>query len=69
MGVYNHAVVDAFTTTHGLRVGLFELQIDQGFGLSLRWVLAANFQSAEVIAEPRWAEIIRFETMMCTDRS
>ena len=45
MGVDNHAVVDAFISTHGLPVGLFDLQVDLGFWLSLRWLPAADSQS------------------------
>ena len=63
-GVDSHAGVDAFTATHGSRVGLFELQVDQGFGLSLRGVPTADFQSADVINRPGRAEIIRLKTVM-----
>ena len=49
LDVDNRSVVDAFKkgrsknpTTHGLLVRLFELQADQGFWLSLRWVPTAE---------------------------
>ena len=64
MGVDSHAGVDAFTATHGSRVGLFELQVNQGFGLSLRGVPTTDFQSADVITRPRRTEIIRLKTVM-----
>ena len=64
MGVDSHAGVDAFTATHGSRVGLFELQVDQGVGLSLPGVPTADLQSANVITRPGRAEIIRFKTVM-----
>ena len=63
-GVDSHAGVDAFTATHGPRVGLFELQVDQGFGLSLRGVPTVDFQSADVITTPGRAEIIRLKTVI-----
>ena len=62
MGVDNHTGVDAFTIIHGPRVGLFELYL--GFGLSLRGVPTADFQSADVITRPGRAEIIRLKTVM-----
>ena len=59
MDVDNRSVVDAFNkgrsktpTTHGLLIGLFELQVAQGFWLSLRWVPTADIKSADVIARP-----------------
>ena len=63
-GEDSHAGVDTLTATHGSRVGLFELQVDQGFGLSLRGVPTADFQSANVINRPGRAEIIRLKTVM-----
>ena len=60
-GVDSHARVDAFTATHGSRVGLFELQVDRGFGLSLRGVPTADFPSADIITRPERAEIIRLK--------
>ena len=64
MGVDSQAGVDAFTATHGSQVGLLELQVGQGFGLSLRGVPTADFQSADVITRPGRAEIIRLNTVM-----
>ena len=64
MGVDIHDGVDAFTATHGSRAGLFEPQVDQGFGLSLRGVPTSDFQSAEVITIPGRAETIRRKTVM-----
>ena len=65
MGVDNRPVVDAFKkgrsrnpTTRGLLVRLFELQVDQGFWLSLRWVPTSENQSADAITRPTRAEII-----------
>ena len=62
------SVVDAFKTgrsinptTHGLQVTHFELQVDQGFWLSLRWVPTAENQSADAIIRPGRAEIIRLQ--------
>ena len=54
MGVDSHAGVDA----------LFELQVDQGFGLSLRGVPTADFQSADIIARPGRADTIRLKAVM-----
>ena len=54
MGVDSHAGVDA----------LFELQVDQGFGLSLRGVPTADLQSANVTTRSERAEIIRLEKVM-----
>ena len=45
-------------TTQGLLVRLFELQVDQGFWLSLRWVPTAENQSTNAITRPRRPEII-----------
>ena len=58
MGVDSHTGVDAFTATHGSRVRLFELQVDQGFVLSLRGLPTVDLQSADVITRPGRAEII-----------
>ena len=55
--------MDAFTATHGSRVELFELQVDQGFGLSLRGVPTTDFQSANLFTRPGRAEIIRLKTV------
>ena len=66
MDVDNRSVVDALKkcrsrnpTTNGLMVRLFELQIAQGFWLSLRWVPTAKSQSADAITRPGTADIIR----------
>ena len=64
MVVDSHVGVIAFTATHGSRVGLVELQVDQGFGLSLRGLPTADFQSPDVITRPGRAEIIRLKTVM-----
>ena len=64
MGVDIHDGVDAFTATHGSRAGLFEPQVDQGFGLSLRGVPTADFQSADIIARPGRADTIRLKAVM-----
>ena len=45
--------------THALPVGLFELQMDQGFWLSLKWVPTSDNQSADAISGPWLAEILR----------
>ena len=69
--VDNRSVVDAFKKgrsknliTHELLVGPFELQVDQGFWLSLRWVPTPDNQSADAVSRPGIAEIIRLRPAM-----
>ena len=64
MDIDSHAGVDAFTATHRSRVGLVELQVDQGLGLSLRRLPTTDFQSADEISRSGRAEIIRLKTVM-----
>lgn len=68
MGVDNRSVVDVFkeggsknSTTHGPVVGLLELQVNQGFWLSRRWVTRADNQLADAITRPRSADIVRLQ--------
>ena len=66
MDVYNRSVVNAFKkgrsrnpTTHAMPIKLFELQVTEGFWLSLRWVPTADNASADVITRPGRDEVIR----------
>ena len=68
MGIDNRSVLDAFNKgrsrnpiTHELLVGVFELQVDQAFWLSLRWVPTADSRSADAITRSGLAEIIRLQ--------
>ena len=69
MDVDNRSVVDAFKkgrsrnpTTHAMLEKLFELQVAEGFWLSLRWVPTADNTSADAIARPGRDEIIRLRS-------
>ena len=66
MDVDNRSVVDAFKkgrsrnpTTHATLIKLFELQVTEGFWLSLRWAPTADNASADAITRPGRDEIIR----------
>ena len=62
----NRSVVDTFKmgrsrnpTTHATLIKLFELQVTEGFWLSLRWVPTVDNASAGAITRPGRDEIIR----------
>ena len=52
VAVDSHAVGGAFTPTHGLSAGLFQLKVDQRLGLSLLWVPAPE----KIAASRGWGE-------------
>ena len=71
MDVYNRSVIEAFrkgrsrnSITHAMHVKLFELQVAEGFWLSLRWVPMANNASADAITRPGRLEVIRLRPMI-----
>ena len=66
MDVDNSATVAAYnkgrsrnSVTHNMLVRLFELQTEQGFWLSLKWVPSAENVAADAITRPPMHEIIR----------
>ena len=66
MDVDNSATVDAFkkgrssnSITHKMLKRFFELQAEQGFWLSLKWVPSAANQAADDITRPPMHEILR----------
>ena len=66
MDVGNQSVVHAFNKgrakdprTHELLVKLFNLQLQQGFCLSLKWVPTNENETADVVSRPSREAMVR----------